>query len=120
MEMGRPDEARAMLARYGSVMETKPATPDENAAKTGIEEGTSGIRSNFRPLLGLSIALTFVALAWGFVNFGVLLWLPIEPGRDRPQRRPHERSHRQVHAHGNTNRGTDHVSLQRLEHQARW
>ena len=28
------------------------------------------------PLLGLSIALTLSALAWGFVNFGVLLWLP--------------------------------------------
>lgn len=29
-----------------------------------------------RHLLGLSFALTSAALAWGFVNFGVLLWLP--------------------------------------------
>jgi putative MFS transporter len=29
-----------------------------------------------RPLLGLSAALTLAALAWGFVNFGVMLWLP--------------------------------------------
>jgi putative MFS transporter len=27
-------------------------------------------------LLGTSVALTLAALAWGFVNFGVLLWLP--------------------------------------------
>ena len=26
--------------------------------------------------LGTSVALTLAALAWGFVNFGVLLWLP--------------------------------------------
>ena len=26
--------------------------------------------------LGLGIALTLAALAWGFVNFGILLWLP--------------------------------------------
>jgi putative MFS transporter len=29
-----------------------------------------------RPLLGLAVALTLAALAWGLVNFGVLLWLP--------------------------------------------
>ena len=29
-----------------------------------------------RPLRALSVALTLAALAWGFVNFGVLLWLP--------------------------------------------
>lgn len=29
-----------------------------------------------RPLLGLIVALTLAALAWGLVNFGVLLWLP--------------------------------------------
>ena len=28
------------------------------------------------PRLGLSVALTLAALAWGFANFGVLLWLP--------------------------------------------
>ena len=28
------------------------------------------------PRLGLSVALTLAALAWGFVNFGVMLWLP--------------------------------------------
>ena len=32
--------------------------------------------SGVRPQLGLAISLTLAALAWGFVNFGVLLWLP--------------------------------------------
>jgi MFS transporter, putative metabolite:H+ symporter len=76
MEMGRPDEARAMLARYGSVIETNTATPDVTGTPVALKDHESGIRSNIRPLLGLSMALTFTALAWGFVNFGVLLWLP--------------------------------------------
>jgi putative MFS transporter len=40
----------------------------------GYEESSS--RSALRPLLGLAVALTLAALAWGLVNFGVLLWLP--------------------------------------------
>jgi len=26
--------------------------------------------------VGLTVALTLAALAWGFVNFGLLVWLP--------------------------------------------
>jgi putative MFS transporter len=35
-----------------------------------------GAKAASGPALGLSVALTLAALAWGFVNFGVLLWLP--------------------------------------------
>jgi MFS transporter, putative metabolite:H+ symporter len=78
MEMGRGDEARQMLARYGSVMTTVPARPLASGANPvdGIEESGMDKRPPLRPLLGLGIALTLAALAWGLVNFGVLLWLP--------------------------------------------
>lgn len=69
LETGRVDEARAMLARYGTVITTagNASNPDRPHPP---------IRINAGPRLGLSAALTLAALAWGFVNFGVLLWLP--------------------------------------------
>jgi MFS transporter, putative metabolite:H+ symporter len=77
IEMGRFEEAKAILARYGSVIS---ATPMDTATERVLYEETvlqdSTTRSSLRPLLGLGIALTLAALAWGFVNFGVLLWLP--------------------------------------------
>jgi MFS transporter, putative metabolite:H+ symporter len=64
LEMGRVEEAHAMLARYGGAIATERVSePIAAAAKA-------------KPLIGLSVALTIAALAWGFVNFGVLLWLP--------------------------------------------
>jgi len=78
LQMGRFQEAEEMLARYGSAI-----TTDRNGARpiaavatriSGNEEPGSG--SSLRPLLGLAVALTLAALAWGLVNFGVLLWLP--------------------------------------------
>ncbi len=67
LEMGRVEEARAMLARYGSALDSSPGhtAPTQAAAQTKT-----------RPMFGLSAALTVAALAWGLVNFGVLLWLP--------------------------------------------
>jgi len=78
VEMGRTAEAREMLARYGAVIMTSPhkTAPDKATPKASTGSHQPGARPNFRPLLGLSVALTLSALAWGFVNFGVLLWLP--------------------------------------------
>ena len=78
IQMGRIREAEQMLARYGSAIRKsraedkwlQPATQRTH----GYEESNS--RSSLRPLLGLGVALTLAALAWGLVNFGVLLWLP--------------------------------------------
>src|SRR5262249_19644904 len=65
-------------ARYGSAIRTDRASPGPIEAVptpiTGNEESTSP--PSLRPLLGLAVALTLAALAWGLVNFGVLLWLP--------------------------------------------
>ena len=78
LEMGRADEAREVLARYGAVIKTNSGTPAIAKAAPKLSTGRqqSGERPSLRPLLGLGFALTLAALAWGFVNFGVLLWLP--------------------------------------------
>lgn len=69
-QMGRGAEARAMLARFGAV--SHKVTEDEAAADAdhGHLPPVQG------KLLGLTAALTLGALAWGLVNFGLLLWLP--------------------------------------------
>ena len=72
LQMGRVQEAEAMLARYGSAIATP--LPEATLSEAAAEE--LSFRSSLRPLLGLVAALTLAALAWGLVNFGVLLWLP--------------------------------------------
>jgi MFS transporter, putative metabolite:H+ symporter len=74
LQMGRVQEAEKMLARYGAVLAPNRGGSDAATTSTRDEESNSAL--NFRSLLGLAAALTLVALAWGFVNFGVLLWLP--------------------------------------------
>jgi putative MFS transporter len=68
LEKGRFEEARETLARYGAVI-----TPDRHAPASRAKADGKG---KPKGRLGLGIALTVTALAWGFVNFGVLLWLP--------------------------------------------
>src|ERR1700730_6639043 len=70
-QMGRVAEARIVLARFGAVVTTAPGEPykDEAAPHTPLPPQVPGY-------FGTTAALTLAALAWGFVNFGVLLWLP--------------------------------------------
>ena len=76
LQMGRVQEAERMLARYGSrIAPTSAEVQLQQAGLSRAVETRTGA-SNLRSLLGLTVALTIVALAWGFVNFGVLLWLP--------------------------------------------
>lgn len=78
LERGRIQEAEQMLARYGSAItaDRMRATSIESLATGTSGNQESGSGSSLRPLLGLAVALTLAALAWGLVNFGVLLWLP--------------------------------------------
>ncbi|HUE10446.1 MAG TPA: MFS transporter [Steroidobacteraceae bacterium] len=64
-KMGRFDEARATMARFGAVVTGPRAEPMPTLLAAPIPH-----------MLGTTVALTLAALAWGFVNFGVLLWLP--------------------------------------------
>jgi MFS transporter, putative metabolite:H+ symporter len=70
-QMGRAAEARVVLARFGAVVTAAPDNPgNEGAADhTPLPPTVPGY-------FGTTAALTLAALAWGFVNFGVLLWLP--------------------------------------------
>ncbi len=70
-ETGRSDLARSTLARFGVVLvpaaARAPALPHESHAP--VPPLTHGF-------FGITTALTLAALAWGLVNFGLLLWLP--------------------------------------------
>jgi len=69
-EMGRVQEARETLARFGISVSAK------QEANAPPQSRPPAVPLKFRDLAGTTIALTLAALAWGFVNFGVLLWLP--------------------------------------------
>lgn len=69
LAMGRVEEARQTLARYGVAL-----TNVHPSAKTDAEPVSTHAKSG--PTRALTVALTLAALAWGFVNFGVMLWLP--------------------------------------------
>jgi putative MFS transporter len=70
-QMGRGEEARKVLARFGAVARTDAATQQALA-----RESHSPLPPVEKRYLGLTLALTLAALAWGFVNFGLLIWLP--------------------------------------------
>ncbi|HEY4113592.1 MAG TPA: MFS transporter [Rhizomicrobium sp.] len=70
MHVGRTAEARAILERFGAVRQIAPMTEEESGDKH------TPVPPVERAYLGSTVALTLAALAWGLVNFGVLLWLP--------------------------------------------
>jgi len=74
-QMGRGEEARRVLARFGAVVQ---------ATSNAGSEDHSYLPPTDARFLGLTGALTLAALAWGLVNFGLLLWLPgalVDEGR---------------------------------------
>jgi len=73
MHIGRTEQAYATLRRFGSVVTPRSATPVE--AYAPIHAATPPAARRYA---GATAALTGIALAWGLVNFGLLLWLPAE------------------------------------------
>ena len=69
MSMGRTAEAQAVLARFGAVRVATGAQQEPKPAHTLLPPVD-------HDYIAPTIALTLAALAWGFVNFGLLLWLP--------------------------------------------
>lgn len=67
LRLGLRDEARATLARFGSRLL-------EEAAAT-LQPLAPGVATQTR-LLPMTVALSVSGLAWGLINFGMLLWLP--------------------------------------------
>ena len=65
---GRRREAQRIMRRFGAHAETErsvPATPKLSASPS-------------RSMTGKLIALSLTALAWGLINFGLILWLPAD------------------------------------------
>jgi putative MFS transporter len=69
---GRREEARAVMARFGSKARTATHAEEISLAK-GPTVALTG-RAFFGKLLALSLA----AICYGLINFGLLLWLPTD------------------------------------------
>ena len=81
LSRGRRDEAQKVMARFGTQSHALQANEEDvddvfvhhHADHSGPEPSlwTPG-------LIGKTAALTIGALAWGLINFGLLLWMPNE------------------------------------------
>lgn len=67
--MGRMEEARAVLAKFGTVAVTSKESEAEKHDFSHLPPVTP-------EYFGTTVALTVTALMWSLVNFGLLLWLP--------------------------------------------
>lgn len=75
---GRPDQARAVLARFaGSTRALVESATGEDAPVLEIHQPRAGLRDMLRGRYArITVALMVCGLAWGLVNFGFVLWLP--------------------------------------------
>lgn len=78
MARGRHEEARQVMARFGAVsrrLGDQEAAPIAAAGRAQPSDG--GGAALWTPdLIGRTAALSIAAIAWGLINFGLLLWLP--------------------------------------------
>lgn len=70
IHVGRDAEARAVLARFGAtkLIQAPQREPEHESLVPLMKQD----------YVASTIALSLAALAWGFVNFGLLLWLPLK------------------------------------------
>lgn len=76
---GRRAEAQQVMARFGTRSHTHDAEEEDvdfSVVHASESAPVGGIWS--RRVVGTSLALTLLALSWGFINFGILLWLPAD------------------------------------------
>jgi putative MFS transporter len=79
LSRGRTDEAHRIMARFGTRSHTLPEgeeDPDDPFTQHHDGHGVEVPKIWTRGLAGKSAALSIAALSWGFINFGLLLWLP--------------------------------------------
>jgi putative MFS transporter len=69
---GRRAEAAAVMARFGSTVR-KVTVPKPEMRAAAAHVPLTGAK-----LIGKLIALSTAAVAWGLINFGLLLWLPAD------------------------------------------
>ncbi|TFH66509.1 MAG: MFS transporter, partial [Gemmatimonadales bacterium] len=76
LERGREDEARAVMARYGIILE-RTETPPTQAAPSHTEKRLGGLIRLFRqPYAARTFTVVLYGLGWGLVNWGFLTFLP--------------------------------------------
>ena len=76
---GRRAEAQAAMARFGTRSFTHgPEVEDVDFAPVHLDQQQPRGGIWMRGFRGKSAALTILALGWGLVNFGLLLWLPAD------------------------------------------
>jgi len=76
---GRKAEAHVVMARFGTVThKLADGEADESELLAhGHEHLLQEEAQLWTPaLIGKTAALTIIALSWGFINFGLLLWMP--------------------------------------------
>jgi putative MFS transporter len=78
LALGRVGEAHAVLRRFGCLVRAEIA-PAARAVRSHAIEALEGLETRVavpRAYVAQTVALSIVALAWGVINFGLLLWLP--------------------------------------------
>jgi len=79
---GRDVEARVVMARFGTVSHqlTKEEVDETEVIGHSHQHPADDLMADAKHwtprLIGKTAALTIAALAWGLINFGLLLWLP--------------------------------------------
>ena len=75
---GRNAEAHAVMARFGMVSREMATDEDNDFIASLNDSGEASPAANLwtRDIVGKTAALTVAALAWGLINFGLLLWMP--------------------------------------------
>ena len=79
---GRNAEAHAVMARFGTI--SRPLAENEEDETEVIGHAPHHPSEEILPeprlwtarLIGKTAALTIAAIAWGLINFGLLLWMP--------------------------------------------
>jgi putative MFS transporter len=78
---GLENEARAVLARFSPVVRTDTREEPETLREAGPQEALGTWRSLRASHARITMGLVMAGIAWGLVNFGFLLWLPVNLGR---------------------------------------
>ncbi len=82
---GRNAEAHEVMQRFGTVTHELPEGEDDetqlimhghSAHHLSPPEIAEDVKVWTPELIGKTVALTVAALAWGLINFGLLLWMP--------------------------------------------
>jgi MFS transporter, putative metabolite:H+ symporter len=79
LSRGRTAEAEVVMARFGMqpvVLEESQQQDVEPLVPVHFKDQALGLQLWTPGLLGKTAALSIAAIAWGLVNFGLLLWLP--------------------------------------------